>query len=587
FRVSQYTYLLLQKPEQVKTFQSKLDDFYERNIKTWVAENAPGQDIRFSLQPLESIHFDTDFGYDISPAGNKQYVYIFSFVAVFVLLIACINYMNLSTARSSKRAKEVGMRKVIGAYRSQIIRQFIGESVFMTLIAVVLALALVELSLPFFNELTGKSFNSKYLLQPEFLLALLAILVFVGLVAGSYPAFVLSAFKPVDVLKSDKSPRGSSAVLRKSLVVLQFTISLVMIIGTLVVLLQMNFLKNKDLGFEKEQVLVIDIPGGDTTLVNKLSTIKHEFLQHPNIEKVATSAHIPGEKTGRVIFGVYQKNKEIPVAFNTMWVDYDFMDLMGIELKEGRNFSKETPTDVTQAFIVNEAGAKLLEQNKALGTRMTLGVGPGYDGKVVGVAKDFHYKSLHSEVEPLVLLPTDKSQGYLLARVQAENLPQTISFIEEKWSKFDPKHPMEYFFLDEKFDEQYRAEEKMLAVFGYFAALTIFIACLGLFGLASFTAEQRTKEIGIRKVLGSSVSGIVLLLSKDFAVLVLVAIVLASPVAWYGMHKWLQDFAYRTDISIWIFVFAGLIALLIAMLTVSSQAAKAALRNPVNALRAE
>lgn len=586
FRMSLYTYVLLPDADKKAAFEQDLGQFYEKTIVPWMKENKLAASLQYHLQPLPDIHLDNTFSYDISPAGNRSYVFIFGFVAFFILLIACINYMNLSTARSAKRAKEVGLRKVIGAHRSQLVKQFIGESVLLTFLAILVALALVEIFLPYFNSLTEKNFSLSYFGNGSFLVILVFIIAFVGLVGGSYPAFFLSAFKPVDVLKSDKNPRGTNAWLRRALVVAQFTISLIMIIGTLVVFSQMQFLKNNNLGFNKEQVLVIDVPNGDTTLVNKLPWIKQEFLTNPNITKVSNAAFIPGERSSRLLFYAEAPDGKMEEkTINTIFVDYDFLNLMQIKLLDGRNFSRNISTDDSLAYIINETAAKWLGWENPLGKRMESGLGG--KGKVIGVVKDFHVTSLHNKIEPLAIMLTRKSQGYLMARVNAENLPATISFIEQKWKAFDPKHPMEYFFLDENFNKQYRAEEKMLTAFGYFAALTILIACLGLYGLASFTAEQRTKEIGIRKVLGSSVSEIMLLLSKDFAWLVLISIILATPLAWYGMHHWLQNFAYRTEIHWWIFALAGFAALVIAMLTVSFQAGKAARLNPIKALRAE
>ncbi|KAA9340555.1 ABC transporter permease [Adhaeribacter soli] len=587
FRMSLYTYVLLPSSDKKAVFEQNLLTFYHKTVVPWMKENRLTASMKYHLQALPDIHLDNSFTYDLSPAGNKSYVYIFGIVALFILLIACINYMNLATARSAKRAKEVGLRKVIGAHRSQLIKQFVGESVMLTALAILVALALVELLLPYFNSLTEKNFTLSYFSNASFLVVLLLIIVFVGIVGGSYPAFFLSAFKPVDVLKSDKNPRGTNALLRKALVVTQFTISLILIIGTVVVHSQMQFLKNNDLGFNKEQVVVIDIPGGDTTLVNRLNTIKHEFLASPSVKKVATSAFIPGDKVSRLLF--YAENNETgkmeEKTISSMFVDYDFLEMMEIKLAAGRNFSRDIRTDDSMAFIINETAARWLGYQNPVGKNLENGL--GLRGKIIGVVKDFHFTSLHNKIEPLAIMLAPKTQGFLLVRVEQSNLPGTLAFIEEKWKAFDRKHPMEYFFLDENFNKQYRSEEKMLTVFGYFAALTILIACLGLFGLASFTAEQRTKEIGIRKVLGSSVSEIMLLLSKDFAWLVLIAVALASPLAWYSMHHWLRNFAYRTEIHWWIFAIAGFIALTIAMLTVSFQAAKAARLNPIKALRSE
>ena len=589
FNLNNYTYALLRSEEQLPALQRQLDVLTEKNVNPWIKENNLNAQMAFFVQPLETIHFDTRFGHDLTPPGNISYVYIFSAVALFLLLIACINYMNLSTARSAKRAKEVGMRKVVGADRSQIIRQFLGESVLLTLIAVLVALALVQVFIPTFNTLTEKQFTSDFFMQWQFLLVLLIIVLLVGIVAGSYPAFFLSRFKPADVLKSDKQPKGGSTTLRKALVVVQFSISLIMIIGTIVVFTQMHFLKNADLGFNKEQIMVIDVPSGDSTLVQRLPIIKQKLLQHPHVLQVSNSYSIPAESLNRTLMLMEQDGRMVEKTLNLIGVDYDFIPVMGIEMAAGRNFSREFKTDLKSGVIINEAAAKWLGWSDPVGKKVQTGEDDinDTDAQIIGVVKDFHVSSLHSEVQPLAIRLFPESPGYLLARIAPENQAATIQFVEEQWRLFDSKHPMEYFFMDEFFDRQYRAEEKMLTVFGYFAALTIVIACLGLFGLASFTAEQRTKEIGIRKVLGSSTGNIVMLLSKDFALLVLLAILLASPIAWYGMNRWLQDFAYRIDLSWWVFALAGLLALVIALATVSFQAVKAALQDPVNAIKAQ
>ncbi|MEJ8801622.1 ABC transporter permease [Pontibacter sp. H249] len=589
FNLNNYTYLLLPGTAQIPGVQEQLNALTASVVNPWIKENRLNAQMSFFVQPLKEIHFDNRYVHGLSPIGNMSYVYIFSAVAVFLLLIASINYMNLATARSAKRAKEVGLRKVVGADRSQLVSQFLGESLLLTLIAVLLALALVQVFIPSFNTLTDKQFSSNFYLQWEFILLLLAIVLLVGIVAGSYPAFFLSHFKPADVLKSDKTPRGTSAILRKALVVLQFGISLIMIIGTFVVFAQMRFLKSADLGFQKEQVLVIDVPSGDSTLVERLPLIKQKLLQHPNITQVSNTYSIPSESLNRTLMLVEQGDKMVEKTIDIMAVDYDFMPLMGIEFTAGRNFSRDIKTDEKHGVIINEAAAKWLGWKDPIGKKVFTGDTAVADTptRIIGVVKDFHVESLHSEVKPLAIALSPKSPGYLLARIAPENQATTIQFVEQQWREFDQKHPLEYFFLDEFFDRQYKAEEKMLTVFGYFAALTIFIACLGLFGLASFTAEQRTKEIGIRKVLGSSTGSIIVLISKEFALLVLVAIALASPIAWYGMNTWLQDFAYRIDLSWWIFVISGFTAMTIALFTVSFQAMKAALLDPVTALRAQ
>ncbi|MFD3001716.1 ABC transporter permease [Pontibacter toksunensis] len=584
FSTNSYTYVLFREGTNAAAFSAKLPEFVKRRI-TPIRESQTTERVELHLQALPAIHLNSDYLWEAFPVGNKSYIYIFSIVGIFILLIASINYMNLATARSAKRAKEVGMRKVVGANRSQLVLQFLSESIMLTLLAVVIALVLVELMLPTFNSLAEKNISSTYFLDAGFMGMLLAIGIFIGLVAGSYPAFVLSHFKPADIIKAGKTPAGGGALLRKSLVVIQFTISLVLIIGTVVVYSQMHYLKNQDLGFTKEQVLVIDIPSGDSTLVSKMPVMKAELLQNRNITSATTSVMIPGESTGVIIFAVERGNEMAEKTMNSIWVDYEFLELMDIEMKEGRGFSKEMRTDLENGFILNEAAVQALGWQDPVGKR--IGFSDTTSGKVVGVVRNFNYKSLHSEIEPLVIMLAPENSGYLMARMTPGNISETISHVEDTWQRLAPSHPMEYFFLDDSFNEQYRAEEKMLAIFGYFALLTIIIACMGLFGLASFMAEQRTREIGIRKVLGSSTSQIVVLLTKDFALLVLLAILLACPIAWYGMQLWLQDFAYRTPISIWIFVASGIVALALAIFTVSFKAARAAMSDPVLALRTE
>ncbi|MBF9252760.1 ABC transporter permease [Pontibacter sp. 172403-2] len=584
FSTNSYTYILLRQPDLANALQAKLPDFVERRVAP--ARGDTKERVELYLQPLTYIHLNSDYLWEAFPVGNKSYIYIFSFVGIFILLIASINYMNLATARSVKRAREVGLRKVVGASRPQLIAQFLSESVLLTLLSLLIALVFVELLLPSFNSLTEKQIPSTYFTNPTLLLLIIGIGIFIGLVAGSYPALVLSHFRPVDILKSDKTPQGGGAMLRKALVVLQFTISLVLIIGTVVVYSQMHYLKKQDLGFTKEQVLVIDIPSGDSAIVSKMPVIKAELLRNPAITKVATAGMIPGEETGVIIFNVERDGKMTEKTMNTIWVDYDYFDLMGIPVKKGRNFSKDMPTDLDNGFIINEAAAKALGwTDNPIGKR--IGGSDTTSGRVIGMTEDFNYKSLHSQIEPLVIMLAPENSGSLLARISPGHFSETMTYVESTWQRLAPTHPLDYTFLDDSFNQQYRAEEKMLTIFGYFAGLTILIACMGLFGLASFMAEQRTKEIGIRKVLGSSVSDIVLLLTKDFALLVLVAIVLACPIAWYGMDKWLQDFAYRTQISAWIFILSGLAALALAILTVSYKATRAALTDPVLALRSE
>jgi putative ABC transport system permease protein len=574
---------------------SQLPKFYQTRLKAWSDKNQFNGKITYRLQPVADIHFGNDLQYDMDNNVNPSYIYIFSFVAAFILLIACINYMNLATARSAKRAKEVGLRKVVGATKQQLVGQFIGESVLISFLAIVLALVLVEVLLPVFNNLTNKDFTFGSILNGPFVLLLLGVVLFVGLFAGSYPAFYLSRFQPVDVLKGGGFNVGRSAGfirrmfspvnLRKTLVVAQFVISVVLIVSTIIVFSQLHFMKSKNLGFDKEQVMVLSLPA-DSSVNANLQTVKNEFLKDPAVKGVATGQSVPGERTGRLLFLVEENGKMAEKAMNIIGIDYDYLKVLSIQLAKGRNFSKDFTTD-TAAVVINEAAARYLGWgDDAVGKKVSPG-DPNAKMTIVGVVKDFNYTSLHNPIEPLVMFLSPDQNRELSIKVAGDNISSTVAGIEKKWKDFDPRHPVEYFFLDESFNAKYKAEEKMLSVFGYFATLTILISCLGLFGLASFATEQRIKEIGIRKVLGASVGNIVTMINKDFILLIFVSFVFAFPVAWYFMNKWLQDFYYKVDISWLPFAAAALMALLVSITTISIQALKAAWSNPVKALKYE
>ncbi|WP_299988233.1 ABC transporter permease [uncultured Pontibacter sp.] len=584
--VGGYTYLKLFKAEQAGALMSKLPELYNRKAK-------PNQQMDgiavtgYSIQPITDAYLDKDLEYPVGEVGNITYIYIFGVIAVFILLIAAINYINLATARSAKRSKEVGLRKTIGASRSQLVKQFLAESFMLTLIAVVVALAIVELILPLFNSLTERNIDTIFILKPEVGLFILGIVIFVGFMAGGYPALYLSGYKPVEALKANATPNSGNARLRKALVVLQFTISLILIIGTVVVFNQMQHLKDVNLGFQKEQVISVKIPSiGWVKQKEKLALLKKEMLELPQIAYTSSAQQLPGEDALTSDFQVEINHKMVTRTINHIGVDYSYIDLMGIKLAEGRGYSREIRTDETHSYLINEAAAREFGWTDALDKRIKL-PDDTLTSKVIGVVKDFNYKSLHSKIEPLIIR-LEPHFGRLLTRVNAEaNLSATLADMDKVWKKHFPEFPMDYQFLDESFQQQYRAEEKMLVIFTYFTILTIVIACLGLFGLSAYMAEQRTKEIGIRIVLGSSVSEIVLLLSRSFALLVLIAIIVAIPIAWYSMDKWLQNFAYRIEISWWVFVTTGLAAMTIALATVSYQAMKAALADPIKALRTE
>lgn len=583
-----HTYIKIAEGVSPQAVEQKISKVADRYVGDQIRAN--NQTYTYFLQPITAIHLHSDLRYELEANSRIVYVQIFSVSAVLILLIACINFMNLATARSMRRAKEVGLRKVVGAYRSQLMIQFLGESLFYRILAVLLALTVVEISLPFFNTLAAKNLDLNLTANAPLLTGIVLITVLVGLLSGSYPALFLSAFRPAEVLKGKltagiSTPRFGAPALRKVLVVLQFAISIALIAGTLVISQQMNFLREQNLGFAKEQMLVLALRGR-SEMAEKFETYKSEFLQHPNILSATVSHSVPGRGVSNNLMAE-RENEDNRVQMNLLFVDYDFFKTYGIPLLAGRDFSKEITTDTDgKVALLNEAAMKAFgwnDPNAVVGKQFDGFTGP----EAIGVVMDFHFKSLHESVGPLMLLVRPRSFQYISLRLKTENTAETMAFVQQKWSALLPDKPFEYFFLDEDYDKQYQAEQRLGTVFSDFSILAIGIACFGLFGLVSYAAEQRTKEIGVRKVLGASVSGIVGLLSKDFVKLVLIANLLAWPIAWYAMNRWLENFAYRIDIGWSIFALAGGMTLLIALLTVSTQAIKAALSNPVEALRYE
>jgi len=523
-------------------------------------------------------------------------VYIFSAIALLTLLIACINFMNLATARSMERAKEVGLRKVVGAERSRLIFQFLGESIFMAMLSLIIAVGIIELLLPTFNSLTNNEFSVAYFDNPLTVLGFIGIALLVGIIAGGYPAFYLSAFQPVAILKGGFTSKAKGGGLRKALVITQFTISIALIISTVVVMNQLEYLRNKKLGFDKEQVVVI--PNYDANLKPAAAqTLQQEIARNPAVVSVGSGGEIPGNR--RFSDTMFRKSRtgeamEDMINVQYFFVSHDYIPTLGIEMAAGRNFSHEFPTDTSGGYIINEAAVGHLgfqSAEDAVGKEFAMSVGVHpltfREGQIVGVTKDFHFKSLRQKIEPVVMRLSTRSYSYILIRIRPENIQQTLSFLEEKMQQFSPTYPFQYFFQDEHFDNLYRSEDRLQEIFGYFTFLAIFIACLGLFGLAAYTAEQRRKEIGIRKVLGATVPNMVFLLSGEFLKLVLIANIVAWPLAWFVMSNWLNDFAYRIGIGWQVFALAGGLALLIALLTVTWQALKSALTNPAEALRYE
>lgn len=577
-----YTYLRLKKGTSSDQFLYKFPQFFEKYISTQMEQL--GLKIKPQLQPLKNIHLHSNIEAELQANSDINYIYIFSAIALFVLIIACINFMNLSTALSSKRASEVGLRKVVGAYRSQLIIQFLVETIFLTFIALFLAFILVQLLLPLFNYFSGKELSLAFN-NPWNILGIIGIVVFVGILSGSYPAFMLSSFQPATVLKGGVKAGSLNAVLRKVLVLIQFSISIIFIIGTGIVYSQLKFIQNRELGFNKEQVVVL--PFGDPRARQIYLSYENLITQNPNVVAASGVSSLPGGLINNAAIRTEGMAPDQTVLVEFLFGDHDFLDVMGIELAAGRNFSLDFPTDTLAAFILNETAINQFGwQDSPLEKRIQLG---GWQGRVIGVVKDFHVKSLYQRIEPLMIhiAPNPDAYHYFAVKIKAENFQETLNFLEVKWKQVYPHDPFVYSFLDEDFDSQYRTEQLRGNIFISFSILAIFIACLGLFGLAAFTAEQRTKEIGIRKVLGASESGIVFRLSKEFTIWVLLANFIAWPVAFLAMDKWLQNFAYRTGIPMWIFFVAAVIALLIALITVSYQAIKAASSNPVEALRYE
>ncbi|GAB3963978.1 ABC transporter permease [Spirosoma terrae] len=537
--------------------------------------------IELFLQPEKDAYLYSNFKNGYRDGGRIEYVRLFIIVAVFLLLIAGINFMNLATARSIKRAQEVGVRKAVGAKRLSLIWQFMGEAFLMALLALIIAVILVDLALPVFNQLTDKQLRLPTN-QPVFWGFLLGLLVITGCVSGSYPALFMSSLSPVRVLKGSLRISAGTQLFRRGLVVFQFVLSILMIVGTVVVYRQLQYIQTKNLGFDRENL--IDVPGeGD--IGRKYLSFKQELLQQPGVESV-THIQTNPLRNGNTSDGVEWpgKNPTLSIQFNNTAVGYDFVKTMKLTLVGGRDFSPDFRTDSTN-YLINEATAQRLGYKDPVGQPLTFWKRPG---KIVGVLKDFHFNSLHVPIRPLIVrLSEEQAYGHILIKTQPGQTKQALASIEAVCRRMNPTFPFRYSFVDANFQKAYKSETVVSTLTTLFAGMAIFIACLGLFGLAAFTAEQRTKEIGVRKVLGASVGSIVTLLSKDFMKLVGVAIVIASPLAWYAMSKWLDGFAYKIELSWWMFGLAGLMAVGIALLTISFQSVKAALMNPVKSLRSE
>jgi putative ABC transport system permease protein len=572
-------YLLLNRGTNAKRLEKKLPEFLERRNGDEMKKLQMYPTL--FLEPLRDVYLYSTR--DDSKTGHITNVYIFSIIAIFILLIACFNFINLTTARSAERAKEVGIRKVVGAGKKQLAGQFLGESVVLCLIAFVLTFFLSWLLLPLFNQLAGKTISSSIFEHWNYLALLFFASIGIGLLAGIYPALVLSSFKPVVVLKGRFATGTRGIILRKGLVIAQFTISIALIISTIVVYNQMNFMQNQDLGFSKDQMMVIDTNGDPAK-----NTFEQSVKELPNVKSTALSGSVPGGGNPGAYSEIENKHGDMQIAnLDLYFVGFNFINQYKIKMVAGRGFSKDFGTDTTQAMVLNEAAVKLFgytSPEQAIGKRFKQW---GREGKIIGVMKNFHFRSLQEEIKPLSMRIEPGGCNLVSIKVAAANLPKTIAAVEKKWKTLIPDRPFNYYFLDEFFNRQYRSQVQFGHLFLNFAILAIFISCLGLLGLASYSTVQRTKEIGIRKVMGASVSNIVNLLSIDFLKLVLISFIIAAPLAWYFMHQWLKDFAYRININWWIFLVAGVTAVLVALFTISFQAIKAAIANPVESLRTE
>ncbi|MBX3255487.1 MAG: ABC transporter permease [Chitinophagaceae bacterium] len=587
-----YTYLLLKPGADLKKMQARFPDMVDKYMGPQIQSQmglsleqfrTKGNTLGFALQPLTSIHLYSAGTNEFEPGGTAAYVYIFAGVAIFMLVVACINFINLSTAGASKRAKEVGVRKVAGSGKMQLIGQFLSESLLITLFALLIAFVLLQLMLPAFNAISGKHLGIT--VKPVLSFVVLGLIV--GLMAGIYPAFYLSSFKPVAVLKGKLTSTHKSFRLRSALVVFQFFISVALIIGTIVVYQQMEFIQNKDIGYDKNQLITIP---NSYVLGRNEQVFKRQMLQDPRIVNATSSWYKPAGPSNHNNSLAYPKgNDKIIVNGVDYHIDEQYIPTMGMKMFAGRNFSGEFKTD-SSAIILNETAARALGWTPESALDKTVVIqnstkGSHYPFHVVGVVKNFNFRSLHETISPLYM--TFEPQGGLIFKINTADIKGVLEAMKKQWDSYHTEEPFTYAFMDDLFNKAYAAEQKTATVLNIFAALTIFVACLGLFGLVTYTAEQRTREIGIRKVLGASVIQVTHMLSGEFLKLVLIASLIAFPVAWWGMNKWLQSFAYRVDINWWVFAVAGLVALLIALITVSFRAIKAAVANPVKALRTE
>jgi putative ABC transport system permease protein len=584
-----FTYILLPEGYDLSKMQASLDKvikekvdpiFEQFNIK-----------IKYEMQRIVDIHLHSKIQDEAEAGGDISYIYIFGAVAAFMLMIACINYMNLATARSANRAKEVGVRKVMGSQRTQLIAQFLTESVVITMIALVVSLLLIYALLPAFNSLANKELPFSYILQAPVLLSLIGVVLFAGIIGGSYPAFYLSGFNPVNVLKGKLAAKGGSVFFRKALVVTQFAISIFMLISTLIVFDQLQYLRNKDLGFDKERVVRLEL--NDQELRNKSQVLVNRLKQVKEVAGVGMANSSPGQGIGKLLLKVEDNEGKLTDRGVDLYsADFDFVKTMGMEIVTGRDFSRDVTSDTTYAVLVNESMVKRMAWKDPLGKKFIFqGAGPNntdIEKRVVGVVKDYHQNSLYDAIEPLMIV-LSKDNNYVFVRTEEGDVRASLAAVERAWKEIFPQFNFEYNFLDQDFNSQYKADEKRSQIFTAFSGLTITIACLGLLGLAAFTTEQRTKEIGVRKVIGASINSLIVLVSREFFLLVGLGMLLAFPASWYFTENWLQNFAYRINLTgEWLtFIVSALLAFVITLVTVGYHVIRSASANPVKSLRDE
>jgi putative ABC transport system permease protein len=579
-----YTYILLKPNTNAAALEKKLLPMYDKYMASIFKQF--NINIHYGLMPILDIHLKSDFKGEPEELGSMSYIYIFASVALFLLLIACINYMNMTTARSARRAKEIGIRKVTGSNRGQLVTQFLLESILLTFIALVLSLVVAYFFLPLFNSLSGKFITFQSLLKPEMILVLVGIMLFVGFLGGSYPAFYLARFNPLGVLKGSLAKGSSNVTLRRILVVTQFSISMIMLICTWVVYGQLKYMRTKDLGFDKDMVISM-IVDGDQNVVRKVESFRNELKANPKILKTSTSEAIPGGGINFNLFSVESKDGFVDKGVDVYGIDEYYLNTMNIELIKGRNFSK-AGSDTAHGLIVNESMVKEFSWgDNALGKKVKYpGDTSGAYLEVVGVVKDFHQKSLYNPITPLMLVYRSYN-NIVEAKISATEITGTVAFIENAWKKTFPGLSFSYKFLDQDFDSQYAADKKRGKLFTVFSILTIVITCLGLLGLIAFTTEQRQKEISIRKVMGAGIPQIITLVARNFVWLVALSCLIAFPVAWYFMHKWLSIFPYNSGLSAITFILSALAVLAITLITVAFHTVRVALANPVKSLRSE